>query len=78
MMSTTIEANFDGSVFRPTEPVALSPNTPVRLTVETLPAVTVQPTSFLQTARALELQGPPNWASNLDDFLYGTESVGGQ
>jgi hypothetical protein len=75
-MSTTIEATFDGDVFRPTGPVPLSPNTPVRLTVEKLPAGPVapgSPTSFLQTARALRLQGPPDWASNLDEYLYGTE-----
>ena len=77
-MSTTIEATFDGKVFRPTEPVPLSPNTPVRLTVETLPATTTPPTSFVQTARALNLQGPPDWASNLDEYLHGKEAGGGQ
>jgi len=77
-MSTTIEATFDGNVFRPTGPVPLSPNTPVRLTVETLPAKVSSPTSFLQTARSLDLQGPPDWASNLDDYLYGKEAGGGQ
>jgi hypothetical protein len=77
-MSTTIHATFDGNVFRPTGPVSLSPNTPVRLTVETLSTSTNPPTSFLQTARALRLQGPPDWASNLDDYLYGKEASGGQ
>ena len=33
-MVTTIEATFDGSVFRPAEPIQLEPNTRVRLTVE--------------------------------------------
>jgi hypothetical protein len=77
-MSTTIEATFDGNVFRPTGPVPLSPNTPVRLTVETLSAISSAPTSFLQTARSLDLQGPPDWASKLDDYLYGKETGGGQ
>jgi hypothetical protein len=77
-MSATIEATFDGNVFRPTEPVALTPNTPVRLTVETLPADASSPTSFLNAARALHLQGPPNWAANFDDYLYGKEAGGGQ
>jgi hypothetical protein len=77
-MSTTIEATYDGNVFRPTGPVSLSPNTPVRLTVETLPPPTRPPTSFLQTTRALHLQGPPDWASNLDDYLYGKEADGGR
>jgi len=35
-MSTTIEATYDGQVFRPAGPVLLKPNTPVRLTIEAL------------------------------------------
>ena len=33
-MSTTIDAKFDGEVFRPIGPVSLPPDTNVRLTVE--------------------------------------------
>ena len=77
-MSTTIEATIDGNVFRPTDPVSLSPNTPVRLTVETLSATTGAPTSFLRTARSIHLQGPPDWASNLDEYLYGKETADGR
>jgi hypothetical protein len=32
-MAMTIEATFDGQVFRPAEPISLPPNTTVRLTV---------------------------------------------
>ena len=77
-MSTTIEATFDGDVFRPSGPVPLSPNTQVRLTVESMVSATNSPTSFLQTARELDLQGPPDWASNLEEYLHGTESGGGR
>ena len=35
-MVKTIEALFDGTVFHPTEPVALAPNTRVRMTIETM------------------------------------------
>ena len=76
-MSTTIDATFDGNVFRPSGPVPLSPNTSVRLTVETLPVVSGAPTSFLRTAQSLHLQGPPDWASNLDEYLYGEQPDGG-
>ena len=72
-MSTTIEATFDGHVFRPTGPISLPPNTVVRLTVEPL---SVEPVSFLRTARSLNLEGPPDWATNLDAYLYGGESEG--
>jgi hypothetical protein len=43
-----------------------------------LSAISSAPTSFLQTARSLDLQGPPDWASKLDDYLYGKETGGGQ
>jgi hypothetical protein len=36
-MSTTVEATYDGHVFRPIGPVVLEPNTSVRLTIDALP-----------------------------------------
>jgi len=30
-----------------------------------------EPKSFLQVARSLRLQGPADWSSRLDDYLYG-------
>ncbi len=67
-MATTIEATFDGQVFRPVGVISLPPNTTVRLTVEPLAET---PASFLRTARSLNLEGPPDWASNLDAYLHG-------
>ena len=64
-MVKTIEAVFDGSVLRPEEPLTLKANTRVRLTIETLPEKKTS-ASFLQTARALQLEGPSDWSSNLD------------
>jgi hypothetical protein len=61
-LTTTIEATFDGKVLRPSAPISLEPNTTVRLTDEPLPD---QPASFLRTARSLNLEGPPGWATNL-------------
>jgi hypothetical protein len=75
-MATTIEATFDGTVFRPSKPISLEPNTPVLLTVETIADKTSAPTSFLRATRSLNLQGPPDWASNLDKYLYGEEYKG--
>jgi hypothetical protein len=72
-MSTSIEATFDGSVFRPSTPVMLSPNTQVRLTVETLTVEAGAGASFLQTARAMKIEGPPDWASRFDEYLYGED-----
>jgi predicted DNA-binding antitoxin AbrB/MazE fold protein len=76
-MSATIEATFDGAVFRPREPVPLAPNTVVRLTIEALSPALEKTASFLQTARSLNLEGPPDWSANLDAYLYGQETERG-
>jgi hypothetical protein len=85
-MTTTIEATFDGEVFRPSQPVALEPNTPVKLTVETAaPAKTTdeaiakkgQPYSFFDVARSIRIMdGPPDWSANVDKYLYGEDLHG--
>jgi hypothetical protein len=75
-MSDTILATFDGKVFHPAQPVSLEPNTSVRLTVE---AITIPPgasASFLQIALAQRLEGPPDWATNIDKYLYVEEPKG--
>lgn len=73
-MSQTMEAVFDGKVFHPSEPIPLEPNTRVRITVEPLASEEARPSSFLETARSLNLQGPPDWSANLDKYLYGEVS----
>jgi hypothetical protein len=64
-VSITIEATFDGNVFHPTGEVPIPPNATVRLTIESLETKQHRPTSFLKTARELNLQGPPDWAASL-------------
>ncbi len=73
-MNKTIEAVFDGTVFHPTEPIALEPNVRVRITVEELPPSEKKQVSFLEVARSLNLDGPPDWSENLDKYLYGGET----
>lgn len=85
-MSTTIEATFDGEVFRPSQPVALEPNTPVKLIVETASAPSMagettqktgQPYSFFDMARSIAIDdGPPDWSANIDKYLYGEQLHG--
>lgn len=69
-MIQIVEATYDGEVLRPETTLALQPNTRVRLTLEVLLPTPVAP-SFLQTARSLELSGPPDWSANLDGYLDG-------
>lgn len=62
-MNQTLEAIFDGDVFRPDSPVEIEPNTRVRITFETESISKQTPQSFLDVARSLNLQGPPDWSS---------------
>jgi predicted DNA-binding antitoxin AbrB/MazE fold protein len=58
-----VEATYDGTVFHPNEPVSLEANTQVRLIVEAIPTKDTG-SSFLRTARSLNLDGPPDWSTN--------------
>lgn len=73
-MTKTLEAVFDGEVLRPDEPLDLEPNTRVLVTIEAAIERRDKHKSFLGTARALNLQGPPDWAARLDEYLYGDEA----
>lgn len=70
-MSQLLEATFDGEVFRPTVPVELEPDTRVELIVTVKTPSAEKPKSFLRVARSLQLSGPADWSSRLDDYLYG-------
>ena len=70
-MSQILEATFDGQVFRPLEAVELQPDTRVQLVVTVKATPEEKPKSFLRVARSLKLQGPKDWSSRIDDYLYG-------
>ena len=72
-MTESIDALFDGKVFRPEKPVKLKANTRVKIIVEPVSAAEAKDVSFLRTAKALNLDGPPDWSSNIDEYLYGKE-----
>ncbi len=71
-MSQTLEAVFDGKVLRPMQPVELQPDTRVRIVIEhAIVTPEVAPQSFLRTARALKLEGPPDWSERIEEYLSG-------
>ena len=70
-MLETIDAVFDGRVFRPATPLELAPNTRVRITIEKVTSSRADKASFLDVARSLNLDGPPDWSANIDTYLYG-------
>lgn len=71
-MSLTLEATFDGAVFRPDTSIDLEPSTKVKITVETVESKK-EPYSFLRYARSLKLEGPADFSTQLDYYLYGVE-----
>jgi predicted DNA-binding antitoxin AbrB/MazE fold protein len=70
-MANIIEATFDGKVLRPDEPLELAPNTRVRIAIEEVLPDSHEAPSFLEVARSLRIEGPPDWSANLDKYLYG-------
>jgi hypothetical protein len=70
-MTRTLQATFDGQVLRPDEALELEPDTRVQITIRTLNKGTSTGSSFLKTARKLKLDGPSDWSSRLEDYLYG-------
>ena len=74
-MSKTLEATFDGQVFRPVETVDLEPDTRVQLVVTVRDSSEEKPKSFLRTARSLKLKGPKDWSSRIEDYLYGEARI---
>ncbi len=69
-MVTVLDAVYDGVVFHPSEPVSLQPNTHVRITIEFTPAPALPAKSFLKIARSIQVEGPADWSSNVDGYLY--------
>ena len=66
-MSLTIEATFDGEVFRPDEKVDLDPNTKVKLQlVVKKKEKTGEPHSLLDYAMSVDIDAPPDFATNFE------------
>jgi hypothetical protein len=55
-MTITLEAIYDGEVLRP-------------ITFEATGAKEKETRSFLQTARSLDLEGPPDWSEKFEALL---------
>lgn len=74
-MTQVIEAIFNGKVFEPSSTVNLQPNTKVKITIEEeSQEIKDHNYSFLKTARNLKIDAPPDFSTNIDDYLYGEKS----
>jgi hypothetical protein len=72
---TRVEAFFDGTVLHPETPLELAPNTRVRVVIEAVLPPEEEPPSVLDVALSLNLDGPPDWAKNIDRYLYGNPGL---
>ncbi|SOD02153.1 hypothetical protein SAMN05216486_10276 [bacterium JGI 053] len=74
-MTWMIIATYDGSKLIPDEPLPLKPGTRVSLTVHPVaeqPSSDASPaTSFFDIALSMDLDGPSDWSSRVDHYLYG-------
>jgi Protein of unknown function DUF104 len=77
-MSTTIEATFDGQVFRPTSLVPLAPNTTVRLTIEALALETAEPVAKEIPEADFYTPVEYNWADSDYEVNRALANYGGQ
>jgi len=69
-MIQTLDALFDGITLVPEVPLNIKSGTRVRIIIESLsPEVKPTPKSFLQTAKSLNLQGNPDWSTNINQYL---------
>lgn len=69
-MPKTLRAHFDGRAFWPEEPTDIAPGTKVKITIEIAAPGKKEKRSFLETAAKLSLDGPADWSSRLEDYLY--------
>lgn len=79
-MDKVINATFDGEVFRPDEPVKLVSNAKVKVILPDAPKKpepktvrkkkTGKPYAVFEYMRSLNLEGPEDFSTNLDDYLY--------
>lgn len=76
-MVKTLNAIYDGRVLRPDEPIDLNPNTRVQIIIivkENSESSSTRGVSFLRTAKSLNLEGPADWSTHFEDYLYEKES----
>lgn len=78
-MDKILDATFDGEVFRPDEPIDLASNTKVKIIIEDNAGEKKNGTgeryAFLRYARSVSIDAPPDYASNIDEYLYGGKSL---
>ncbi len=84
-MSKVANVYYDGEVFRPEGPVDLEPNARYVISIEAAPARATQEVAPENGETAWDvldrltgsIEGPGDWASEHDHYLYGTPKRSG-
>ncbi len=84
-MEKILDATYDGEVFRPDEPIDLASNTKVKVIIEEVPKKLElvekpkkgkgEPYAFLKYLESVSIDAPPDYAANIDEYLYGGKSL---
>ena len=69
MVTQTFEAIYDGKVLRPKRKLEIKPNTTVMVTVKSVKAKRVPKKSFLDVIEKLNVEAPPDWSENIEEYL---------
>ena len=69
MVTQTFEAIYDGKVLRPKRKLEIKPNTAVMVTVRSVKARRVPKKSFLDVIEKLNVEAPPDWSENIEEYL---------
>ena len=69
-MSVTLTGTYDGTVIRLDKAIDFEANTRVQVTLEAVPAP-APGRGFLETAMALSVSGPADWATNFERYVHG-------
>ena len=69
-MSVTLTGTYDGTVIRLDNAIDIEANTRFQVTLEAVASPTPGP-GFLETAMALSVSGPSDWATNLEQYVHG-------
>jgi len=69
MVTQTFEAIYDGKVLRPKRKLEIKPNTAVMVTVKSVKAKRIPKKSFLGVIEKLNVEAPPDWSENIEEYL---------
>ena len=75
MVTQTFEAIYDGKVLRPKRKLEIKPNTAVMVTVRSVKAKRVPKKSFLDVIEKLNVEAPPDWSENIEEYLQAEKRI---